>query len=156
MSPHIWATRTTTLSYTQLSLVQVRTSLLAFPRFIIVATLQSNLDSALAVYKCCLLRKRQDCVFRCDYVSTSSPRTGIRQRNSASRSEPLTGTSKYPSKPATAILRLGRTLSTMELALHWVANKSFFVNIQSKSGAPREGVYITPIQGTKIILLLYH
>ena len=29
-----------------------------------------NLDSALPYQKCCLLRKRQDCVFRCDYGCT--------------------------------------------------------------------------------------
>lgn len=68
---HIWATRTITLSYTQISLVQVRTSLLAFPRFVAGANRLPNLDSAFSYQDCFLLRKRQDCVFECDYVSTS-------------------------------------------------------------------------------------
>lgn len=72
MSLHIWATCTTTLSYTQISPVQVQTSLLAFPRTAGGATHQPNLDSASSYQTRFLLRKRQDCVFECDYVSTSS------------------------------------------------------------------------------------
>ena len=48
----------------------MQTFLLAFPRFIMVATPQSNLDSAISIQNSFLLRRRQDNVFKCDYVST--------------------------------------------------------------------------------------
>ena len=79
---HIWATCTTTLSYTQISPVQVQTFLLAFPRFPAGANPQPNLDSAVTYHHSFLLRKRQDCVFRCDCVSTSSLWTYFSRLNS--------------------------------------------------------------------------
>ena len=40
-----------------------------------VATPQSNLDSAISIQNGFLLRRRQDNVFKCDYVSTIIPQT---------------------------------------------------------------------------------
>ena len=72
---YVWATYTLTSSYTRITSVQVQTLLVAFPRIAAVATPQPNLDSALSIKKCFLLRERRDSVFKSDYVSTIIPQT---------------------------------------------------------------------------------
>ena len=100
-SLHIWATHTLTLSYTRITSVQVQTLLLAFPRIDMVATPHPNLDSALPIQKCFLLRERQDNVFKCDYVSTT-----IRQTNlltGRTKMSPLKPLLDWPSIPGVQI-----------------------------------------------------
>ena len=70
---HIWATCTTTLSYTQYFSGSSANFLIGISKVYHKGpTSQPNLDSATTYHHSFLLRKRQDCVFRCDYVSTLS------------------------------------------------------------------------------------
>ena len=82
LSLHLWATHTTTLSYTQYFSGSSANFLIGISKVYHKGpTSQPNLDSATTYHHSFLLRKRQDCVFRCDYVSTFSLWTSFRKLN---------------------------------------------------------------------------
>lgn len=110
MSLRIWATRTTTLSYTEISFFQAQTSLLAFPRFIKVANFNLTWIRHILI-RYAFYYGSDKTVFLNAVMSAHSPhRLTLVSKIVMSPLQPFTKTLKYPIKFATAILRLGKFL----------------------------------------------
>ena len=93
--------------------------LLAFPRIATVATPQPNLDSAIPIQNSFLLRRRQDNVFECDYVSTTTLQTNSSiGRILMSPLKPLLRLLSIPRSQILLRLSFGQFLGRMILRLH--------------------------------------